>query len=428
MKSDFEKTESLRNRALRPVRPRMSFPWVDARPEPVPEVRHSLVINGRTFHLFWGDIHGHCNLSADSWYHGPDRYYEYGRNTARLDFCALTDHDAPLSLARYPDRWNQAVAATNRANQPGRFVTLPAFEWTSGTPSGSMIPRMLRRGRWDYLKDPTHFGHRNVYFPGQVPDHVFSHDDPRYDTPEKLWKAMAPYDAISIPHHPLGGPVCPLKWDHFNPACEPVAEIYSTHGNSEHEGCRHQIYNPYLNGRHSVQAPLEDGVQFGFIASSDTHMGLAGNHTIPDFNISFSQWYFRGETRPPGPGVAAVYARDLTREGIFEALRARRCYAVTGARMILDVRAAGRFMGQTLAAPAMAPVPVCIRARAHRPIVRIDIVKNGRCAATFQPDSTEITLDHMDMARERARDWLYVRVLQNDAHMAWSSPVWIERE
>lgn len=411
---------------LKPVRPAMSWPWIDARPKPVPEVRNEIELDGRSYQLYWGDIHGHSNLSADSWYHSPDGYYRYGRKVAKLDFCALTDHDAPLSLARYPERWKKSVESTERNYEPGRFATLIAFEWTSGTPEGSMLPRLKRRDRYAYLKDPAHFGHRNIYFPGdEVPDHVFSHDDPRYDTPEKLWRAMEPYGAISIPHHTLGGPVCPFIWEHFNEEMEPVVEIYSTHGNSECEGCVHEIYNPYRNGRHSVRASLEQGRHFGFIASSDTHMGLAGNCTRPDFNISFSQWYFRGRTRPPGPGVAAAYLEELSREAVFEALRARRVYAVTGSRIVMDVRADGHFMGSRFS--AVGPVAVSIRVKGMLPIHTIEVLKNGKTVEKFFEPGKDADIEYVDERRERAEDYIYVRVLQKDAHMAWSSPIWISK-
>ena len=45
------------------------------------------------YQLFWGDIHGHSNLSDGVC--SVDDYYIYARDVAGLDFTALTDHDAP---------------------------------------------------------------------------------------------------------------------------------------------------------------------------------------------------------------------------------------------------------------------------------------------------------------------------------------------
>ncbi|MFH1539645.1 MAG: DUF3604 domain-containing protein [bacterium] len=173
----------------------------------------------------------------------------------------------------------------------------------------------------------------------------------------------------------------------------------------------------------SFSGGKERGLRFGFIASSDTHVGLAGNCTRPDFNISFSQWYFRAGNRPPGPGVAAMYLEELTREAVFEAMRARRVYAVTGSRIVLDVRAGGHFMGSLVRSDG--PVPFSIEVKGRAPIHSIEVVKNGRTVGTFSDTGTQAEVEYTDERREREEDYIYVRVLQRDAHMAWSSPVWI---
>jgi hypothetical protein len=45
-------------------------------------------------------------------------------------------------------------------------------------------------------------------------------------------------------------------------------------------------------------------------------------------------------------GLTAVYAKELTREAIWDAIRARRCYATTGPRLLLVVTADGHAMGE----------------------------------------------------------------------------------
>ena len=399
-------------------------PWIDAKIHPVPSVRHIINLDGRKYHLYWGDLHGHSGLSPDAFYYTPDHFYRYGREVAKLDFAALTDHDAPWGLARNPEWWEKVKTAAAQHYEPGRFVTFIAFEWTSGSGLDKFLHTLMRRNKWAFQNDPAHFGHRNVYFPtDQAPDHVFSNDDPRYDTPEKLWAAMKPYGAISIPHHPLGGPVYPFIWDRYSEEFEPVVEIYSYHGNSECDGCPAEIYSSYRNGRHSVRAPLDDGKHFGFIASTDCHQGRAGNYTAPYYLIDFLRMFYRGK-RVPGQGTAAVYAEELTRESIFNALRARRVYATTGARIILDVRANDIFMGNRLHAGSN-PVIITIYAKTLLPISRIEIIKNGRTIKTFKELNETVSLKYKDVDREKAEDYIYIRLTQRDSHMAWSSPVWI---
>jgi len=387
--------------------------------------RQDIELNGKQYHLYWGDLHGHSGLSPDAFLSTPEQYYRYGRDVAKLDFAALTDHDAPWGLAAVPKRWKKSVAATRRFNEEGRYVTFIAYEWTSGSGLVCMAHTLKRLDRYAYLKDPKHFGHRNVYYPGdEAPDKVCSVDSSECDTPEKLWKHMEKYGALSIPHHPLGGPIFPFKWEHFNEKYEPVVEIYSWHGNSECDGCPYEIYNAYKNGKHSVRVPLEEGRHFGFIGSSDNHDGYAGNLTRPPRLIKFLQMFYHGKPTP-GPGIAAVYAENLSREAIFKALRAHRAYAVTGARIVLDVRAnRTTFMGGRMKSSGK-PVSIYIYARGIAPLRNIEVIKNGETDRVFKGTGKNFLCVFTDNKRLRNEDYIYIRVTQNDGQMAWSSPIWI---
>ncbi|HOC93599.1 MAG TPA: CehA/McbA family metallohydrolase [bacterium] len=396
-------------------------------PLKVVQNRHDIELDGKKYGLYWGELHGHSGLSPDAFVSTPEQYYRYGKEVAKLDFAALTDHDAPWGLAAVPSRWKQSVDATRRWHEDGVYVAFIAYEWTSGSGLDCMFHTLKRRDRWEYQKDPMHFGHRNVYYPGdEAPAEVCSVDSPDCDTPEKLWEHLEEYGAISIPHHPLGGPIYPFNWDRFNPKYEPVVEIYSWHGNSECDGCPYEIYNAYKNGKHSARTPLDAGHHFGFIASSDSHDGYAGNLTRPPRLIKFLQMFYKGKATP-GPGIAAVYAEELSREGIFEALRAKRTYAATGARIVMDVRAnETTFMGGRLDSRG-APVSVSIYARGVAPLEKIEVIKNGETAAVFEGDGgPEFKQTHIDALRERDEDYIYIRVTQTDGQMAWSSPIWIK--
>ena len=88
--------------------------------------------------------------------------------------------------------WADTVEAANQHNEPGKFTTFAAFEFTSvGT-----------------LADDGTFGganlHRNVFFRGEAPVRVFSTLDST--NPEDLWNWMdglrrAGIESIAIPHN-----------------------------------------------------------------------------------------------------------------------------------------------------------------------------------------------------------------------------------
>ncbi|MBC7225119.1 MAG: hypothetical protein H5T59_12755, partial [Anaerolineae bacterium] len=130
--------------------------------------------------LFWGEIHGHSWLSDGT--ADPEAYFRYGREVACLDFCALTDHDTWLT----PEKWAIIRHVVQAHHRPREFVTLLGFEWSSGQ---------------FWTAPGRRFGHKNVYYVGETGP-FFSHLDPRYDTPAKLWAALGPAQSITIAHHP----------------------------------------------------------------------------------------------------------------------------------------------------------------------------------------------------------------------------------
>ena len=110
----------------------------------------------------------------------------------------------------------------------------------------------------------------------------------------------------------------------------PVAEIFSMHGSSERDGGPFPMDIPWMAIRESGQtvlSALERGCRVGFIASTDEHVGYPGAYRF---------------------GLMAAYAADLSREAIWDALRNRRTYAVTGDRIRLDFRIDNHPMGSEL--------------------------------------------------------------------------------
>ncbi len=334
-----------------------------------------------TLQLGFGDIHGHSRLSDGTG--TPEAFYRYAREVSGLQLAALTDHSDFGTIPIDGEVWERIVAAANRAYEPGEFVTLVGFEWTS----------------WVY-------GHRNVYYRGEGGP-VFSSLDPESDTPEKLWKLLEPYPAMTVAHHAGGGPIA-VDWEVPPGERERLVEISSVHGTSERFGGEYSIYRP-VQGTFVVDA-LKRGYRLGLIGSGDNHDGHPGN----------------GSAGAAVTGLLGFYASGLTRDEVWEALWNRRVYATTGAKIILNFQVAGHPMGSEVEWPGGGkPLPIALQAVGCAPLARIEVVRDGEVIFAEKGDGVLARLLLEDPDPPEGTSWYYLKIVQEDGQMAWSSPVWV---
>lgn len=143
------------------------------------------------------------------------------------------------------------------------------------------------------------------------------------------------------------------------------------------------------------------------------------------------------------PGLIGVWAKDKTRESIWDALFARRCFATTSARMIIKFRVSGHAMGSEF---SIANEPEANKMRkidiyvcGTEDIEKVDIICNNQTVHTILPKGQreirfawEDKRDFQDVAMGPAK-WCskpfvfyYARIRQMDGEMGWASPVWID--
>jgi hypothetical protein len=297
---------------------------------------------GDGYHVYFGDLHNH---NAVGYAQGSlERTFEIARN--HLDFFAFTPHGYWPDIGHYEnnienkwlkgfdvtrDRWPEVLAMVRKFHQPGTFVAIPAFEWHS-----------------------TGLGDYHILFPDPEAAEYARIDDLRE------FQAFAKrHGAIMIPHHPanrLGHRGANLKW--LDAEVSPVIEIFSEWGCAEHD----RAPSPYIRhtegGRwtqNTLQHFLKQGYRLGVVASTDDHLGYPGAYR---------------------EGLAAVLAEELTREAIFDALRARRSYAVSGDRIRLDFRLNGHRMGREL--PYTRGRELAVEVSGWDQVDRVEILKDNR--------------------------------------------------
>lgn len=330
--------------------------------------------------LYFGDLHVHDFLSEAEGY--PDAIYRWAIEDRNLDFVSIV----PQSHGWHDNEtWTLVKYMNERFHREGEFVTFLGFEWQH-----------------------TGYGDKVVHFlNGDQP--FLPVDDGRSCSAARLYEALRASDAFVISHHPAYPPGSWCSSTDFEATekdLERVVEIWSMHGSCEG-------YDPADRPMRHTHAPslainaLKRGHRLGFVAGSDTHSGRpCGSPKEP-----LGYW----------GGMAGVWAPSLTRRSLFEAIRARRTVALTGARIILQFRVNGAWMGSEL--PASETAHLRLDAWTPGEIARVEILKNGDLLHTVDGGGGERHLEFEDATGGPA--FYHARLTQTDGHLAVCSPVWV---
>ncbi len=361
--------------------------------------------NPENLQIYWGDIHSHSAISVD----GAGRHpFEYARDVSRLDFYALSDHSRsskggpfnPLDLGITDAEWETIKADVRRFYVPGEFVTILGYECSWAPPAG----------------------HHNVYF----------RDDNgpllrfKEFTLQEAWAILEAYDAITIPHHTgiIWKYNSTVDFSYQHPLRTSI-EVYSAHGSSEFYG-NEMSYEEVARypgatsspGPHYARDAWAQGNRLNVIASSDNHNSHPGQSCY---------------------GLTAVYAPELTREAIFDAIRAGHTYATTGQRILLDFRINGVLMGETCQTDK--PPTIDVKVTGTDNIAWLEVLKYPYHALEeniytvskrVEPHEKSVTLHYIDETFQ-GDTMYYVRLQQEEMHrgrhvMAWASPIWVEKK
>ena len=296
--------------------------------------------------------------------------------------------------------WERVVDTASEYNDPGTFTAFNGYEYTS-FPGGNNLHRVvLFRDGPDRVKQIMPFS-------------AFDSVDP-----EDLWAFMAGYEEttggriLAIPHNPnlsngtmfaetIKGQPMTRDYAERRARWEPLLEVTQMKGDSE----AHPLLSPedefadfetwdlanaggvpkeswmlqYEYARSALRAgiSLEEKLganpfKFGMIGSSDTHTSLSTTreenyfgklpHLEPSVKrsedallrdkktgeIIISSW------QTGASGLAAVWARENTREAIFDAMARKEVYATTGTRMSVRVFAGWDFKPEDVERPDFA--------------------------------------------------------------------------
>jgi len=265
----------------------------------------------------YADLHVHSDDTIGT----NDTLYNlsYGRDVAGLDVLGYTANDFNITEAR----WNQAVALIHSLNEPGRFVCYPGTEWCGNSAAGGdrnivFLGEGKPRFPFDEFGRLVRSFEWNEFTAGTIRPGTWPVDD--------LYAAYAddPEGHLMIPH--VGGRRCNLDWHH--PQLERLVEVGSAWGQF------HWVY----------AEALARGYRVGASANSDEHQGRCGGG-VPATAVFGS----RG-------GLTGVLASRFDRQGVGQALRARRTFATTGERSFASLRLGSHWMGEVCRTDTLTPL------------------------------------------------------------------------
>ena len=290
--------------------------------------------------LLWGDIHNHCGIT-----------YGFGSlegalkaAKTQLDFCMITGHAMwpdiyekneetefvvnfhHVGFKKLFDHWEEVRQTVAEANGEG-LVTFQGYEMHS-----------------------CHYGDYHIVSPDDKLPLIYR------NSPREL-KEDCGVEAIVIPHHIGYTPdYRGINWDEFDARISPVVEVCSKHGCAMSETAPFPYYHDMgpRDSHNTIYEGLRRGYKFGFVGSTDHHAGFPGSY---------------------GDCMAAVLAEDKTRESIFEAMKARRTYAVTGDKIACGFWVNDAPMGAEIQA-GTAPRSIRYEVETEYPLDKIVLYKN----------------------------------------------------
>ncbi|MDP6544371.1 MAG: hypothetical protein QGH60_10295 [Phycisphaerae bacterium] len=382
---------------------------VNSTPERKHGDRHTWTFDETKYELYWGDFHRHTDFSNCR---TPDdgcivEHYRYALDAAGLDYLATTDHtDAGKTYHEY--EWFQSQKYTDMFHNPAEFLSFYAYEREQTWPYGHRNVIFIKRGgpivyisrknylnsRWAKALPPPPIGKDNAK-PGQLP-------------PWDVWDILRRSDmrCITIEHTSAGG--MGTDWGVYKEIdykIETLVEIYQGSRNS-YEGNdlpqpKVATPKPMNFGKHSAgtyQNALKLGHKLGVFASSDH--------------------------RSTGVTFGGVYVKKFDRSGVFDAADARRTIAATD-KIFMEFSCNARMLGEIFETSDKPAMKIAVNGTA--PIEAVTVVRNEKNYKTFTPaGGKDFQATFTDDKPVSGENRYYIRVIQKDGNMGWTSPVWVK--
>ncbi|MDB6081992.1 MAG: hypothetical protein JWO53_1264 [Chlamydiia bacterium] len=362
-----------------------------------------------TKQLFWGLLHGESERFDSG--ENIDSCLRHFRDEKSVNFYGVSPFESADETPN--DLWKTVSQNVEELDEDERFATFLGFQFTGD--AGAEGTRHI------------------IYAKDQKP--LLRKKEQRSNTLKKIYKLHSPKEIIAIPCLTMGKGQ-QYNFEDFQPEYERIVEIYNAWGcseNTKEEGNKRPIVTTGKKGmteakEGSITKALLANKRFGFVAG-----GLDDRGHYASFFEECQKQY--------SPGLTAVLTNQLSKSSIFEALYNRNCYATTGERIIVGLSLAGLPMGSETDSAQKPGLHVNRHLVGYiagtTKLKLVELIRNGKVLEKFTPDShiLDFAYDDMTSLQEVVLDakdkkppfvFYYLRILQEDGHMAWSSPIWVD--
>ncbi len=342
---------------------------------------------GKTYKIYRGDTHRHTEFSMDGNNDGTlIQTYRYAIDAASLDYLLASEH-------------NHLGGPDNEYINWLLQQTVDVF-----SVSGAFQPYY---GYERSIRYPD--GHRNILFTkrGNPTLPMLPEESDHTKGAGRLYDYLKKYDGIAISHTPatrMG-----TDWRDNDPEVEPLVEIFQgDRVSAEYEGA------PLAANSENTKSQVGGFEPAGYVWNAWAKGYKLGVQAASD-HLSTHYSY------------ACTIAEEFTRGGMLDAMKKRHSYGATD-NIILDYRLEttdGKeyLQGDIVTTGAGFKLVVNVIGTTH--LRQIDIIKNQEFLHNRQnlPQKTNFTF--VDNTKTPGEDFYYVRVVQDDGNVAWSSPIWV---
>jgi len=276
--------------------------------------------------------------------------------------------DPALAKTAIVDAWAREVEAANRNYKPGKFTTFIAYEWSSMPETKNLHRNVIFRGGtaplpfssidsnrpedlWSWLERQRQDGYRVL----AIPHNSNMSDGAMFDTVDSDGKPFtAAYAKRRLANEPLAEITQVKGQSETNPILSPNDEFADFEVVDERVGSgikETKFHGSYIRDAYRTGLTMQesqgfDPYKFGVVGASDSHAAMTptrpdhynGVHgmtdAIPAMRLSCAFCKGANDTRRFGNmGLTAVWARQNTREDIWDGIARKETYATSGPRM-----------------------------------------------------------------------------------------------